>query len=350
MSNKQVLPLIAVLLFVVSCNKSTKTNEENNSNAIKQTKIEVFEIGKNAVGENLTYNGSVEPKVSTPISFLLPGTVNTIYVEEGDWVKKGQILAKIDDTSQQNAYHGTQAALNQAQDAYSRLKSVYDKGSLPEIQMQEVTSKLEQAKSANRIAFQNLQNCTLKAPSQGFIGARNIEVGSTSIPGNPVFTLVSLNEVYVKVAVPENEINQLQIGQKVTVVIPAIGNEEFFGDIEKIGVVANMLTKTYEVKVLLKNPELIIKSGMACDVVTKTAPQINKITVPYRTVFREENGKTYVFKVQENNTVAKIYVQLGAFMNNNIEVLSGLNKGDIIVTEGQHKLLENDKVVFNLNQ
>ncbi|MFY0715282.1 efflux RND transporter periplasmic adaptor subunit [Seonamhaeicola sp. NFXS20] len=343
MLKKQILSLL-VLLLIVSCNKSNQ--QSNNNSSTKQIKVSVVEIDNKTIGETLTYNGAIEPKVSTPISFLLPGTVNSIYVEEGDWVKKGQILAKIDDISQQNAYKGTLAALNQAKDAFDRLKSVYDKGSLPEIQMQEVTSQLEQAKSANSIAYQNLLNCTLKAPSSGFIGSRNVEVGSSSIPGSPVFNLVSLNEVYVKIAVPENEINQLKKEQKVAVVIPAIGNKEFFGYIEKIGVIANMLTKTYEVKILLKNPDLIIKSGMACDVSIKTNPHNGKITIPYRSVLKEENGRPYVFKVLKDKTVSKIYVELGAFINNNIEILSGLEKGDVIITDGQHKLSENDIVIF----
>ncbi|MCB0458900.1 MAG: efflux RND transporter periplasmic adaptor subunit [Flavobacteriaceae bacterium] len=346
MSNKQLLYLITLFPFFLNCNKSNVSNGENSDNSIIQTKVEVVKINQTAIGEILSYNGSIEPKVSVPISFLLPGTVSHIYVQEGDWVKEGQILAKIDDISQQNAYNGTLAALNQAQDAYNRLKSVYDKGSLPEIQMQEITSKFEQAKSANKIAYQNLLNCTLKAPSSGFIGSREVEAGSTSIPGNPVFTLVSLNEVYVKIAVPENEINQLKKDQEATVVIPAIGNQEILGQIEKIGVVANMLAKTYEVKILLKNPNLIIKSGMACDVTIKANPNNDKITIPYRSVIKEEDGRTYVFKVSKDKTVSKTYVQLGSFVNNNIEILSGLTTGDIIITEGHHKLSENDLVIF----
>jgi RND family efflux transporter MFP subunit len=295
----------------------------------------------------MNYSGFIEPKVSIPLSFLLPGTVVSVYVEEGDKVSKGQVLAEINKTTANNTYQGTLAALNQAKDAYNRFKSVYDKGSLPEIQMQDIISKLEQAKSANKVAYQNLSNCTLKATESGFIGSRDIEVGSSTIPGNPIIDLVTLDQVYVKISVPENEINKIFKGQKATISIDALGSKEFEGEVEKVGVIANMLSKTYEVKILVPNSNLLIKSGMACDANIKIEQSENKLTMPYRAVIKDENDKNYVFKVNaQAKTVSKQFVELGSFSNNQIEIKSGLSKGDIIVTEGHHQLSENDQVKF----
>jgi RND family efflux transporter MFP subunit len=240
------------------------------------------------------------------------------------------------------------AALNQATDAYNRLKSVYDKGSLPEIKMQEITSQLEQAKSANKVAYQNLTNCTLRAPKSGFIGSRNIEVGSSTIPGNPVIDLVQIDEVYVRISVPENEINKISKGQKAKIIISALGSQEFIGKVEKVGVVANRMSKTYEVKILVPNPELLMKSGMACDVDVKLdSGTKSSLAIPYRSVIKDENDKNYVFKVDvDSKTVTKQLVELGPFANNQIEIVSGLSQGDIIVTEGHHQLTNNDKVRF----
>ncbi|QTY27156.1 efflux RND transporter periplasmic adaptor subunit [Flavobacterium sp. CS20] len=340
----RVLPAV-VLILMLGCSEKKETT---NTNATKAGyKVNIFQVKGDTIGNQLSYNGTVEPKVSTPLSFLLPGVVTSIMVEEGDWVKKGQILAQIDNSSPLNTYNGTLATLNQAKDAYARLKSVYDKGSLPEIQMQDAISKLDQAKSVNLVALRNLENCTLRAPSSGFIGTRNVEVGSASIPGTPIFNLVSLNEVYVRISVPENEINSIKKNQKASVIIPALGSKVFMGNIEKVSVIANRLSKTYEVKILISNKDLLIKSGMACDVNINLMPSEGKLTIPYRAVIKDENGKNYVFKVNpESKKVSKQLVELGSFENNQIEVVSGLLKGDIIVTEGQHKLTDNDKVSY----
>lgn len=340
----RVLPAVA-LMFLLGCSEKKETT---NTNATKAGyKVMVFQVKGDTIGNKLSYSGTVEPKLTTPLSFLLPGVVTSILVEEGDWVKKGQVLAQIDNSSPLSTYNGTLAALNQAKDAYARLKSVYDKGSLPEIQMQDAISKLGQAKSANLVAQRNLENCTLRAPSSGFIGTRNVEVGSASIPGNPIFNLVTLNEVYVRISVPENEINSIKKDQSASIVIPALGSKVFMGDIEKVGVIANRLSKTYEVKILISNKDLLIKSGMACDVNINLIPSEGKLTVPYRAVIKDENDKNYVFKVNpESKKVSKQLVELGSFENNQIEVVSGLLKGDIIVTEGQHQLTDNDKVSY----
>jgi len=295
----------------------------------------------------LDYNGNVIPKITTPLSFLLPGTVITAKVDEGDWVTKGQILAQLNTTSYKSAYQGTLATLKQAQDAYNRLKTVHDKGSLPEIRWQDVTAKLAQAKSANQIALQNLENSILKAPSNGYIGMRNIEIGETSVPGVPIFNLVNIHEVYVKVAVPENEINKIKKGQTASVSIPALGSQIFTGKVEKIGVVANSISKTYDVKINIQNQQKIIKPGMACDIVIHTNTTNDKIAIPYQCVTKDSNGQDFVYIVNPKSKIAfKKSVKLGAFTNNKIEILSGITVGELVVTEGTQKLSNNTKVAF----
>lgn len=342
---KQII-LVLTVTVLVSCNNSKENNAINENKGAKHT-VEVLKIENTSFDEQINYSGFIEPKVTIPLSFLVPGTVVAVHIEEGDKVSKGQILAELNKTTANNTYQGTLATLNQATDAYKRFKEVYDKGSLPEIQMQDIISKLEQAKAANKVAYQNLSNCTLKATESGFIGSRNIEVGSNTIPGNPIMDLVTLNEVYVKIAVPENEINKISKGQKATIVIAALGSKEFEGEIEKVGVIANKLSKTYEVKILIPNNNLFIKSGMACNVNLKMQASESRLTIPYRAVIKDENDKNYVFKVNlKSKTVSKQFVELGTFSNNQIEIKSGLSNGDLIVTEGHHQLLENDQVKF----
>jgi len=343
---KWLLPM-ALILLSQSCQRKDKQNNSETNYENKLVKVTVSKVSANGLDGSLTYNGTITPTITTPLSFLLPGTITNIYVEEGDFVKKGKILARIDESTYRTAYEGTTATEKQAQDAYNRLKTVYDKGSLPEIKWQEITAKLQQAKSVNKIAYQNLSNTLLRAPSKGYIGKRNVEIGESAISGEPILTLVSINNVYVKIAVPENEINKFNKNLSADISIPALGSEIYKGEVDKIGVVANTVSKTYDVKIIVANKNGVIKPGMACDVTIKMNPKVDIITIPYQSLTKDEDGNNYVFVVDPNSKiVSKKKVKLGSFVNNKIEILSGISKGDLIVVDGKQKITDNQKVTF----
>jgi RND family efflux transporter MFP subunit len=332
------------LLLLVSCAKEvpTKTIAEKSERTILVKTITIRDKFHNEV---FRYYGVVVPYSSTPLSFQVPGLIQKIQVSEGEMVKKGQLLAEINKTSYQSAYQMSQAILLQTEDAFSRLKKVYDKGSLPEIKWQEVQSQLTQAKSANEIAKQSLENCDIRASNDGFIGERNIDVGATATPNYPAFILLNIHKVYVRISVSENEIIKFKKGQKAMINIPAIGSRSFEGYIDKIGVMANNLTKTYEVKICVLNEDLIIRPGMACHVQIDMTTSIPHITIPYKSIIQNDNKEVFVFKVDsKSHKVKKRKIETGSFRNNEIIVLSGLKVGDIIVTTGHQKLSDNSIV------
>lgn len=339
--------VMVALTLAYSCQTKESQNKSESKYVVEPVKVTVQKVTTGSSRNKLTYNGNVIPETTIPLSFIIPGTVISVKAEEGDWVKKGQSLAELNNTSYKNAYQGTLATQKQAQDAYDRLKTVHDKGSLTEIRWEEVKTKLEQAKSANQIALQSFSNTTLKAPSDGYIGMRDIEIGETAIPGEAIFNIVLINEVYVKVSVPENEINKIKKDQNASIVIPALGSEIYTGKVEKIGVVANPISKTYEVKIKIANHQLKIKPGMACDIEINISATNNVIAVPYQSVLQGDNGQNYVYVINsQTKTASKKAVKLGSFINNEIEIISGIAIGDLIVTEGKQKLSDQAKVTF----
>ncbi len=337
---------LTLIIMLVSCGEN-KTTESKISENKKEIKVKTIIIEEPTQSTDFSYSGIIVPTLTIPLSFQLPGSLNKIYVDEGDHVRKGQVLAEQDKTSFKNIFLAAQAMQNQAKDAYDRLKKVHDKGSLPEIQWEEIKSKLEQANSSAQIAKQNLDNCSIIAPTNGIIGSRNAEVGSTIIPGNPIFKLVIIDEVFVRVSVPENEINKIEKGQLVRLQIAAIGNEIYSGQVEKIGVMANPISKTYEIKIRVKNTDLKIKSGMVSNVAISIQSTNSTITIPYQSVIKNGDENHYVYKVDtETNTVKKQIVKVGVLTDNMIQIISGVSIGDVLVVEGQHKLSDNDHVVI----
>lgn len=333
---------LMLLTWMAGC-KNTSTVEPV---AEPEIKVKTALVQSVMDQDNLSYSGTVEASQVIPLSFRTTGTVERIYVEVGDAVRKGQLLATLDDSDLQNIYNTMLAKYVQAEDAYNRLKQVYDEGSLPEIKWVEMKSNLEQATSALDLSKNNLEKCKLVAPTDGIVGRRNIEPGQSSITltGAPI-ELVKLEAVLVKISVPENEINKIQEGQKAILSVSALGGKTYDGSVTNISPVAELISRTYTVKLTVQNAGRDLKPGMVCDVGMNLEPTDSVLVIPYRAVSKDSDGKTYVFAVTpDNQRVRKQYISVGQYHGSGIEILDGLTEGQAVVVEGSNKLSDNSKI------
>lgn len=331
------------ILFVVAFTACNTEAQKPKEVAGKDIKVQTRKMKTSEEVQTYSYSGQIETSKNIRLSFQIPGKVTKVNVEEGDRIKAGQVIALIDDSRFQSAYDAALASHHQVEDAYNRLKKVYDNGSLPEVDWQDIKTKRAQSQAALELAEQNLKDCRLVAPASGIIGTRDIEVGMNATPNLPVFELLKMDKIYVKIAVPENEINKLQKGQTATLVVGALGKEAHQAMVEKIGVTANPISRTYDVKILILDQPENVKPGMLCDVVV--FPEINEqvFTLPINAVLKDENHKSFVYTVHDKTAKLR-YVEVGGFSNNQVKIVSGLKTNDIVVVSGQHKLTPNAKV------
>jgi RND family efflux transporter MFP subunit len=254
----------------------------------------------------------------------------------------------VDKKDPQNMYEISLNKYQQAKDAYNRLKEVHDKGSLPDIKWVEMETNLQQAESSVSIAKNNLDKCNLRSPDNGIIGRRNIEPGMSSIGSvmSPL-ELIKIENVYVKISVPENEIGKIKKGLKALFQVSALENKTFEGVVSNVGVEADQMSRTYEVKILVKNPNLMLKPGMVCDVNLNLVVISQILTVPYQSVDKDKDDNRFVYVVNPEKKIAqKRIIHIGNFQNNNIEVLSGLAIGEKVVSEGKQKLSDSCKIAL----
>ena len=307
---------LAIALLAGCANKNEKAAE---SAPIKVTTATV--VNQSTV-QRLNYSGTVEAGQTIPLTFEMTGTVQKVLVEAGDAVSAGQLLATIDKTDARNMYEMTLAKQKQAQDAYDRLKSVYEKGSLPEVKWIEMQTNLEQANSSLKIAENNLKKCELKSPVSGIVGRRNVEPGMSalSITGAPI-EIVDLKTVNIKISIPEKEIGKLKKGAEATFTVGALGGKEFNGEVTNISPVADRLSRTYEAKI--------------------------RLLVPYLCVTRDNENQQYVYLIDKKaNTAQKRIVTTGNYYDKFLEITSGLNEGDLVVKNGKDKLTNNCLISF----
>ena len=347
--------------------------------------------------ESVSASGSVEGSETADVAFLVAGRVGRVLVEEGQHVSKGQLLAEIEPTDYQNAFKAAEAQkaaaqaaqqradaglrkqeLEQAridfersQDEYKRMKFLVERKSLPPNdfqkfeasynnarerydQAQEGTRKEDraaataQAQAADAQATEEnkrLSDTRLLAPISGNIAMRRVDPGQTVAAGIPVFTIVELNPVKVRVGVPEAEIGKVHRGANAEVSVPSLGGRCFAGKVAIIGVAAEPASRTYTVKILVPNPGPVLLAGMVAEARIFGPARIHALTIPAEAVVPDPQGAPIVYAYSPDRK--RVYgrrVEVGPPVGNEVEIRSGLRGDEQVVVVGQQKVREGSLV------
>ena len=210
--------------------------------------------------------------------------------------------------------------------------------------VQRLAEKLEQAKAAESIARQQLSHSTLTAPFSGVIAAKNVDMGTYVLPGQPVLKLANVAQVNAKVSVPEAEISHLHVGDKVKLTVTALSGAVFYGTISEKGIDANPISHTYDIKVGITNPQGRLLPGMVCNAqIQGSAAAPAHIIVPPQSVELDVDNSRFVWTVV-NGKAHQQPVTIGDFEGDGIIILSGLHTGDQVIINGQQKVSEGMKV------
>ncbi|MDR2292294.1 MAG: efflux RND transporter periplasmic adaptor subunit [Prevotellaceae bacterium] len=327
-----------LFLLITACAENKKDNAHKKTVSVKTVEIK----SANEISSR-NYVGVVEEESSSALSFSISGNVINVYVAEGQKASKGMLLAQVSAENLQSSYDAAQATLKQAEDAMARMQMLYDSQSLPEIKYIEAKTKLEQAKSAARIAEKNISDTKLYAPFEGIIAKRLIDIGENVIPGKPVFTLLKINSVKIKFSVSENEISNIDRHGDATIVVAALDNKQFKGLVTEKNLTANHITHTYDAKIKLKNDSGELIPGMACRVLLNENYDSEIFVLPNNSVLVSHDGRYFVWLVK-NGCATATTVNIGNFTDSGVIIESGLNIGDKVIVEGYHKVSEGMKI------
>lgn len=319
--------------------------------ADRVVKVSVIQLAdENFVAGTRDYVGTIEEGSSVDLGFAAGGRLTKLAVKEGQKVKKGQLLATIDNSTALNSYFAAQATLSQAEDAYNRAKQVYDKGSLPEVKWVEMQTKLDQARSVAAVAGKNVKDCALYAPRAGVVADCMAETGAMVSPLQPVVRIVDMSTMCAKMSVPECDIANIQEGDTAIVTVNALEGRQFVGVITQRDVTADPLSHSYMVKVWLLGKTAELLPGMVCRVTLEkpetSGTPIRTIIIPNRAVQLDSKGERYVWLVDDSNRVKQQYVGIGDLSPHGVVVSSGLEIGDRVVTDGTQKVATGTKVEY----
>jgi RND family efflux transporter MFP subunit len=305
--------------------------------------VKVMDIARSTAQAERNYVGTVEESTAISLSFSSVGTVEQVFVSEGQPVRKGQTLATLNSATAQNSLATAQASLQQAQDAFERLTKLHNNGSLPDIKLVEVETGLQKAKSMEAIARKNLDDCRLCAPVDGVVARRSAEPGANATPGMTAFKLVTVDRVNIAISVPENEIGSTATGQDAVITVPALGNQIFTGKIMLKGITANPLSHAYTVKIGVDNPQARLMPGMVCKVRIRQDRQSPAIVVPNRAVQSSHDGRRFVW-LAVGDVAQRRFVETGTLDDFGITIEKGLSESDLLIVEGYQKISEGMKI------
>ncbi|MGI4832400.1 MAG: efflux RND transporter periplasmic adaptor subunit [Janthinobacterium lividum] len=332
----QALPL-ALVVGAAGCQSKAQVQEA----AVPPLQVEIQSVAAGSGQQNFTYSGTLEPEKSVQLGFAVAGIVNNVAVQEGQRVRQGQLLARIDDAEYRNALAITQAGLAQSQDLYQRLSELYQQGSLPAKDYVDIKTRVAQAQAQQNITAKHIADSRLCAPMAGVVSARLVEPGSAVSPGTPAFALVKTDVLYAKITVPESEVGALRRGQAVRVAVPTVS-----GILAIINPQADPMTRTYSVKVKLGNADGQLLPGMLTTVTIPTQRRAEALSVPAGSVVRDADDLTYVYVVNDQRQAIRKRIITSNMLGNNILIKSGLQPGERVVVKGQNRVQDGQTVSF----
>lgn len=340
------LKLMLFPVLVVCISMLAGCGHEEKAVAVQPVNVTIESVKKTNDLQQFNYSGTIEPDNTVQVGFAVPGVVNNVAVQEGQHVQQGQLLASIDASEYINALAIANAGLEQAEDLYSRLNGLYEKGSLPAKDFIDIKTKVAQARANKNINAKHIADSRLYAPMTGIVTAKLIERGSTAAPGVPAFTIVKTDKVYAKISVPESEVGIFKKETAATVFIPTL-NDSVKGSISIINPQADAASKTYTIKIQLNNSAGKLLPGMIANVQIHASKITDVIIIPATAIVRDADNISYVFVANAANKAIKKRVTTGNLTgSNSVTITDGLQPGENIIVAGQSKLKDGTAISF----
>lgn len=304
--------------------------------------VNVEEIRSEAAPERSSFVGTVVPSRTVTVSSAHSGTLVSLKVAKGDFVRAGQVIAEVKSQTVESACKVAEANLTQARDGYDRVSKVYPEGSISEVQYMDVKTKLAQAEAAMESARKSKEDCLVKAPYDGVVNAVYVDEGVEMVPALRIATIVDMTGLEIRIAVHENEIADIRKGEFATVEVPAFGTSGLRARVVDRNLLSSTLSHSYECNLRLDRIPSGLLPGMSVKVRFE-APGESCLTVPASAVQLDRNGR-YVW-IYDDGIVRKAYVTLGKYAGKGVVVSDGLSEGDKVITAGYQKVSSGMKVV-----
>jgi len=286
--------------------------------------------------------GNVTAINSVNVTTQVAGQVNGIYFKSGEFVRKNQVLATLDDSLQLAQLRQYKAQLIVNKFNYEQYKKAYAENAVSKASYVSMLSTLKQNEAQIAQAEVTIAHMTIRAPFSGIVGIRNsssVNLGQYIQPGATVIPLYSINPIYIDFTLPQNDLHSLKEGQKVKIKLDSY-NKIFYGRIKTVSIDVNKVSRNITARVVVNNDGMYLRPGMFVTGRVFLPLIHNVVTIPVTAVTYNPYGDFVYIVTKKNgiNIVRTDYVKTGEERNGTVVILKGLKPGEEVVTAGQVKL------------
>ena len=353
-----LIPALAliVILSLTSCAKKVEEKKEQVWN------VKMMTIGSNTTSINYNYPGQVKAADSADLSFVVAGRVVELPIKQGEYLKKGDLVAKLDQRDFIANLKSAKAEYELAQSQFDSFKKLVEQGVISQDEFNQKRRNLNVTLADVKTAEKALEDSVLKAPFAGSVGRKYIDNYQDVAINQPIIQLQDLDSLDILINIPENDvargkgrktIAELAKNIKANVAFASVPNKKYKVTLKEFGTIADSDTQTYPITFTMKKPEdANIMPGMTAtiSVIPSSLPgevekEHSSLYVPINAVIAEPNGTPFVWVVDPATmTVQKREVKVGEMKNGKMEIKSGLKKNEQIVISGTQALSNGSKV------
>ena len=308
----------------------------------KKTNVRIKQVNLESLSIQSTYVGYLLPNKRVLMRSEIDGVIEKIDFEEGDEITKGKRLVDISTKEHRLKLKIAITDSNLADINIKRDEKLAAQNLIPNAQLDQTKTRAESASLNKELAEISLNKSLISSPLKGTIKTRHIKVGEFVRKGDKLVEILDIDKIIVKVNIPEQEILSIQVGQNVEVALYIMEKKTFLGRVKNIGLEADSSNRTFPVEILVDNKERQLRAGMlARATFTKNVDQ-DQIVIPRHTILERDQGRVvYVF---EDGKAFRRDITIGLSQLDQVQVVQGLNKGELIVVEGHTKLTDGEEV------
>jgi len=344
---KKIITVLALSAALVSCGQKEKKVIASTDESL--TTVKVANVSTEEIRDSIKVDGLLATENEAKLSFKTGGVIDRIYVKEGEFVKKGQLLAALKETEVNSQLEQAKLTVEKTQRDYERASNLYKDSVVTLEQMQNAKTVFEVAKRAlDAIAFDKQYAC-IKAEADGFVTVKSGNEGEVTAPGIPVLTVDEAsgsNDFLLRVGVTDEQWASISTGQKAFVQLDAFAGKTFTGYVHRKSRSADKSGGSFQVDLKVNFDGETPAVGMFGKAVIAPGKPIMEFTVPYEALIQVDGQHAQVYLAKDDHSLKKIDVLIGAFNDKNVIVRSGLKEGDAVIISNEAFLNENSKIAI----
>lgn len=309
--------------------------------------VEVLPLEVQPFQEVIRITGTVRANQDVTLSAEESGVVRELLVPRGAVVRQGDPLVRIDDAVLRSQVREAEARAALARETWERRQRLFEEDRVgAELAYLEARYQAEQAEAQLATLRQRLEHTVVRAPINGVVDERLVEVGTLVSAGTPVLRMVQIDPVKVAGGIPERFAQDVRPGARARVNFDVLREEDFEAEVRFVGSTVNPRNRTFEVELILPNPGRVIKPEMVANLEIARRDMAEAVVIPQNALVRVEEGfVAFVVGEEAGNPVAQVRrVRLGATQRNLAVVEEGLEPGDRLIVVGQNQVANGDRV------